>query len=353
MTTVGHHLTRRAASSPLTLEAAQTEARWTAACAASGQPVTAFHTWTWLRAAAAMTAHRFVPLVLTQAGHDLGVVPVLIRRRGLFATLDCVPFPYCGPLVPPSLLSPCLDLLHRQARRHRVIRTVVQFPPGCDLDERVPRDHGFTIDRDATYVLDTSVSQEVLWSGLTSECRRRVKVAERNGIELDPSPPPELLDVFHDTTFGERGLRSGYVGRLSAHLDALNGPDLRIRRVAAVRDQEVLGVLVTLASESLALGWMGGVFPAHRSSHAGFLLYWDAIRWTHSIGARSLDMVGVPNEGIARFKRQFGGALQPFVIAQHDSRVATWVEGAQHRLVRAPEPRWRPPEGWGLPSGRQ
>ncbi len=87
--------------------------RWTAACAAAGQPVTAFHTWGWLHAGAAMTGARFVPLVLTSGDTDLGVVPVLIRRHGPFATVDCVPFPYCGPLVPAEVLPACLDLLTR------------------------------------------------------------------------------------------------------------------------------------------------------------------------------------------------------------------------------------------------
>ena len=101
----------------------------------------------------------------------------------------------------------------------------------------------------------------------------------------------------------------------------------------------MLGVLVTLASETEALGWMGGVFPEHRSTHAGYRLYWDAIRWAAEIGVRRIDLVGVVNEGIGKFKKQFGGTLEPFTVAQLDSRAASAVYRMHDRMARSPRPR--------------
>ena len=297
-------------------------AHWSRACEASGQKITAFHTWTWLRAAAPLLAGTFVPYVVRRGSVDVGVLPILVRRRGLLATIDCVPFPYCGPLVPADALPDCLALLRREATRRLTVRTTIQFPPGATVDAELLRSHQFTPRGDVTYVIDTSVSEERLWAGLTSECRRRVRMTERSGLRIDLEPDPRLLDDFHRYTFADRGGRSGYVADLSRALARLAGPDLRLRCVSAVRDGEPLGVLVTLATDTAALGWMGGVFPQHRATHAGHLLYWDAIRWAATTGCRTLDMVGVPNEGIARFKRQFGGSLESYVVGERDAPAA-------------------------------
>jgi CelD/BcsL family acetyltransferase involved in cellulose biosynthesis len=320
----------------LGLEIADSEERWMAACAASGQPVTAFHTWGWLKASAAMAKSTLIAAVMTRDGADVGVLPLIVRRRGVFATLNCVPFPYCGPLVADQDLADCLELIVRQVRRLGVIRVTVQFPPGHGFDDEAAAGHGFTVTRSGTYVIDTSVDADTLWSRLTSECRRRVRLAKRNGIEITTEVPATALGDFEQQVFTDRGLRSGYAGGLSQHLRLLSGAGVRARTVGAVRDGELLGISVTLASHTEALGWMGGVFPEHRNSHAGYALYWDAIQWAHAIGTDHLDMVGVPNEGIAKFKKQFGGTLEPCVTAQYDTRTASFVYGARRRLSRRP-----------------
>lgn len=317
----------------LQLEVAEAESRWTAACASSGEHVTAFHTWSWLHAGAAMTAGDFVPLVVVRAGTDIGVVPMVVRRRGPFVTLDCVPFPYCGPLVPRTAQAGCFDLVKSYARRRRALRTVIQFPPGADLDERALSARGFVVGHDASYVLDTTAGTDALWSGLTGEARRRVRHTEKHGTTLCHESPGQALDTFQDLTFDQRGLHSGYVGRFSEHFHLVGGPDLRVHQATAVRDGEVLGVLITMASATEALGWMGGVFPQHRATHAGYLLYWDAIRWASEIGVERIDLVGVVNEGIGQFKKQFGGTLTPYVSAQLDSRLASLTYRVHGRLT--------------------
>lgn len=46
------------------------------------------------------------------------------------------------------------------------------------------------------------------------------------------------------------------------------------------------------------------------------LLYWDAIAWACGRGAHTLDLLGVPDEGIDRFKRQFGGMSHSVTVAE-------------------------------------
>lgn len=320
--------------SPLTLEVTRSEVRWSAACLASGQPATTFHTWAWLQTCAAMSKSTLIAGVLTRDGVDVGVLPLLVRRRGPFATVNCVPFPYWGPLMSQQDFGECLQLIVAQVRRLGAIRTILQFPPGHAVDEDAAAAHGFTVTREGTYVIDTAADQDTLRARLTSECRRRIRLAERNGIEVTTEVPAGALDEFERKVFTERGLKSGYVGGLSKQLRALTDAGLRGHLVAAVQDGIVLGVSVTLASDTQAVGWMGGVLPEHRNSHAGYALYWDAICWSQEIGARQLDMVGVPNEGIGKFKKQFGGTLEFCATLQYDTRTAAVVYGAHRRLTQ-------------------
>ena len=285
-----------------------------------------------------MTAGEFVPLVLVRgsadAGVDLGVVPMVVRRRGPFVTLNCVPFPYCGPLVPRAEQAACFDLVARYARRRHSLRTAIQFPPGTDVDTAALSTRGFEVGEDATYVLDTTVGTDVLWSRLSRDARRRVRLTEKRGVTLVHDVPAGPLDTFQDLTFTQRGQRSGYVGRFSEHLDLVGGPDLRVRYATAMLDGEVLGVLSTLASGTEALGWLGGVFPQHRSTHASFALYWDAISWASGLGVQRMDLVGVVNESIGQFKKQFGGTLTPYTVAQLDSKTASFVYSLHDRLTK-------------------
>lgn len=315
------------------LVACSSPTRWAEACTASGQPVTPLHSWTWLSVAAEMTGREFRPLVLTAAGHDLGVVPVLLKRQGPLSTIGNVPFPYCGPLVGADALPTCLDLLRSLRRRTGSIRTRYQFPPTYALDPDVLRCRGYEVSHDETYLVDTSGSVDRLSADLEKACRKRMRRAERAGIVVTETSDGAVVDQFHESVYGERGVQSGYLGPLAPYLDRLAGDELRVRSTVATQDGTPLGALVSLAHGTRALTWMGGVLPAARETDAGVLLYWDALTWANTTGVTELDLLGLPNDGIRQFKRQFGGTLQPYAVAEHHLPGADLVDRLRQRRV--------------------
>jgi len=286
--------------------------RWARAARASGQPVTAFHSFDFLQLAATMTGTTFVPLVVAVGGVDVGTATWLRRRRGLVTTVNRVPFPYVGPLVPAELLPATLRALRVRALRERATSQQYQLPPGATFDAgRAPA--GFELRMDSTYVVDTTRSEGELWAALESRARNKVRGAERRGVEITALEAPQaVLARVVDTVFERQGCPSGYNQHFPPEPAALRTGGLDVRWVVATLDGVELGSLVTLFYGDAAVGWVGGILPEHRSTNANVAMYWDAIQWSARVGARHLDLVGVPGAGIGTFKRQFGSTLEEY-----------------------------------------
>jgi len=296
---------------PVTLEVAGAE-RWAAAARASGQRRTPFHEHGWLAVAARLTGTRFTPLVVVADGADVGVVPWMERRRGPVSTVNALPFPYAGPLVPPSLTLPTLQALRRRARRTGVLRYEFGFSPTTDVGLAGLAGSGLDLRVDGTYLIDTSQDVEALAAGLSSSCRRSLRKDEKDGVHVIPAPDGRTTDAVLTAAYGSRGLDSGYADGFPVSPAEMAATGVDVRWTVAVKDGVQLGMLLTVASAEVAHVWLSGILPEHRSTRANVTLYWDAVRWAAERGVPTLDLVGIPDEGIGRFKAQFGGTVHEY-----------------------------------------
>ena len=286
--------------------------RWAAAARASGQRVTPFHDHAWLLLAARVTGTRLVPLVVVADGADVGVVPWLERRCGPVATVNALPFPYAGPLVPPALLLPTLAALRRRARRAGVLRYEFGFSPTTDVGPVDLAASGLDVRIDGTYLLDTSQSVEALTAALSSSCRRSLRKDERDGVVVRPATDGVTLDAVLTAALGARGLHDAYADGFPVSPAEWAATGVDVHWMVAVKDGVELGSLLTVASAEMAHVWVGGILPEHRTTRANVTLYWDAIRWASERGVPTIDLVGLPDEGIRRFKDQFGGTVHEY-----------------------------------------
>jgi hypothetical protein len=257
-----------------------------------------------------------VPYIVTRGGRDVGIAPLVLRRCGSVSLANWVPFPYLGPMVPTPLLGPSLRKLRGRTVRHRAIREQQAFPPNVSSPVEVLGNHGYAVQLDPTFIIDTRPSEEFLWGALDSRCRNKVRKAERNGVRIDQAPDSSTLGRVVREAFTMRGIDSGYGGAFppsGRELDALRLP---FRHALATLDGVPVGALLSIAHAGRAVMWQGGVLREHRNSYANVLLYWDAIRWARGIGCESIDLVGVPDEGIRRFKSQFGGPVHLYAVAR-------------------------------------
>jgi hypothetical protein len=323
-------------SSEVVLEPTDDALRWTAACRRSGEPITPFHAYRFLELAAGMTRMTFVPFIARHDGEDVGVVPWLAFRRGPFVVLNRMPFPYAGPLVPASLLPATLAALAQRARAARAVVQDYQFAPGAHVDPAVGAPLGFEISFDRTFLIDTTQSEDDLFGRMDNQTRRRVRKAAREGIEIVPAVQAEqALGKTVEAIFTHRGLaETGYPDRFPPTAAQLNRDGLEVYWNVATREGVELGTLLTLYFEGCAAIWVGGALPEYRNTGAAVAMCWDSIRWARERGAHTLDMVGLPDPGIERFKRQFGGEIHQYPVLR---KFAPGWRGLQSLAVRTKE----------------
>lgn len=182
----------------------------------------------------------------------------------------------------------------------------------------------------ATYVIDLRLTEDALLAQMSGDTRRKIRKAASAGVAIDvhDDPPADMVARFvaaFDVLARERSLQrvdGDTYARMYRNGDAL----LYVARHGA---QEIGYLHVYRAGPSAV--FMTGVSPAKGNDGANHLLHWEIMRdlkrrgvtWYDLGGVRSFDDDG---DGIARFKKGFGGA--PVPLGREWGYRPRWVDGA-------------------------
>jgi CelD/BcsL family acetyltransferase involved in cellulose biosynthesis len=274
---------------------------------------TPFHRYDFLQSVAPSLNCEFVPLQVLSAGRPVGIAPLMVKRIGPFCTINWVPFPYLGPLVPEALLDATLSALHVEARRRRAISHQQSFSGRTDHGQP----EGFTTSTDRTFVIPLSGrSDNDLLSAMQKKRREELRRAQRAGFEVGPARIQDFQDVdaWLGQVYAGQGLRNSYgAGACEQVFRALaDAPGCAFR--AARLNNRTVGVVVALATAQRAFGWLVAIDPRYRSYHPQALLTWHVLLWARDAGVTEFDLVGSPNEGIATYKRRFGAHERSYTV---------------------------------------
>jgi hypothetical protein len=165
-----------------------------------------------------------------------------------------------------------------------------------------------------TYVLDLGKPEEAIQEGIQQTHRRNIRKAHDAGVEVKYSL--DYLDVSYEL-FASTMKRSG--AKFKSHDEfkrKLLGLGEYLRIFVAVHNGEPQSCLVSPFSRHTAYFCYGGS-TLDQVRGATHLLHWEAIKYFRSIGVRFFDFQGVrinpvkgtKQDGIATFKRGFGGTL--------------------------------------------
>jgi hypothetical protein len=165
-----------------------------------------------------------------------------------------------------------------------------------------------------TYVVDLDKPEEALWSGLSSNHRRQVRVAQKNAVRIRHAP--EHLEMAHSIvrdTFKKSDLP---FMKLDAFRRMLLGLGENVKVFVAEAGGRVQGCTVVPFSRHTAYYLYGGSI-ADAAPGTMHLLHWESIRLFRSLGVARYDFVGVrinpekgsKQEGLLTFKQRFGGRL--------------------------------------------
>ncbi len=163
--------------------------------------------------------------------------------------------------------------------------------------------------------LQGRTEEEVLMN-LTQSCRRKVRIAQRSGVEVRPVGL-EYLDEFV-RIMQVTGQRDGFAVRPKAYfarmLEAL-GPHARLY-MGFYEGKPVCGALSTNYAGKVCYVY-GASDNVHRDVMPNYLMQWEMIRWAIETGCTVYDFQGVSGNltegshmyGLYKFKRGFNGQL--------------------------------------------
>jgi len=296
----------------VSLEPLLSQRDWDDACTAL-PGATAFHRYDFLQLVAPAVHCRFVPLQVLVKGQIAGIVPLLVKQLGPVCTINWVPFPYLGPLVPTTLLPATLSALRREGRRRRAIAHQQSF---SHLIGDSP-DAGFAAAAARTFVISLSGRSDAdLLSAMQKKRREEIRRAERAGYEVGPAESQDFqqVDDWIARVYAAQGIRDTYRRGTCERMFSAMGQGPGSLFHAARLDGQTVGMAATLGAGRTAFGWQVAIDPAHRAKHPQALLTWSALRAARDAGLAEFDLVGSPNEGIAAYKRRFGAVERNYTV---------------------------------------
>lgn len=160
-----------------------------------------------------------------------------------------------------------------------------------------------------TIILDLSLSEEALRARLEGKWRADLRIAERQGLQVDAGNGPDLQSRFlalFDRTMELKGFRPGIPPEFHFALDFVDY-DLDIL-IAVHEGVDVAGVVAGAAGLT-SVYLFGALNQAGRPLRAGYLLTWEALRRARKAGLRWYDLGGIGDENadVARFKTRMKG----------------------------------------------
>jgi CelD/BcsL family acetyltransferase involved in cellulose biosynthesis len=290
---------------------------------------TIFHSSAWLQIIAA--AHGVKPggVKAEQQGQCIGVWPFREMRKGPFRVIGS-PLPgwstaYMGPLIAEdadvhAVLHTLLD--HRACKRYAYFacRTLVHRH---DVD-LAP--FGFSLlNKFETYWIDLTQAEDVLWAALKSECRSRIRKAEKEGVEVRRENDGAFLEDFwrmSEETFAKSHIQPTHTREFCAQVWERLAPVDRVHVLSAFAGGRRAATLILPLDTHTMYYWGGASYQEFRDLPVNNLLHWQAIKDAKARGLRCYDFVSSEG-GPGRFKKTFGP--QAVDVARHWERSPSWL----------------------------
>lgn len=290
---------------------------------------TIFHSRSWLEIIQA--SHGVQPRYLKaeQDGRCIALWPFMEMRKGPFRVIGS-PLPgwstaYMGPLIAEDAdvnAAMAAMLNHKRLRRYAycACRTIVHRHE-VDLAS-----FGFDLlTKFETYWIDLAQPEETLWSNLKSECRSRVRKAEKANVEIRRETDDGFLDDFwrmSEETFAKSHIQPTHTREFCVQVWKKLAPFKRLHVLSAFIEGRRAATLMLPFDSHTMYYWGGASYQAFKDVPVNNLLHWQAIKDAKSFGLRRYDFVSSEG-GPGRFKKTFGPA--PVDMARHWERSPSWL----------------------------
>ena len=297
-----------------------------------------FHQPWWLDAVA---PGRWDAATVDRGGRTVAALPFVVRGPRKLRVLSQPPLtPFLGPWIAHEEGAKYDTGLRDQMELHALLEE--KLPAAVAFRQNFSTSMmnclpfvwaGYRVEVRYTYLLEDLSSEQALWDGLAGNIRREVRKAKRR-LEVREATD---VDRFHGVwrkTFERQGVAAPDRARLE-RIDAACGKrDARAILFACDEAERVHAVAYLVWDRRTTYYLMGGGDPHLRTSGAGSLLMWEAIRRARAV-SQVFDFEGSMLRPVERFFRAFGGRQTPYPHVTRATRV-----GAAALAVRAGAKRW-------------
>lgn len=295
-------------------------------------------TWEWGEFKRDTTGWEPLRLAFIRDGAPVALASVGIRRVGPFSVL----YAPKGPALDygdAELVDSVLGYLETTARQHRAVWLKVDpdvplatgipgepddtpQPVGQALAARLAR-AGWRFSPDQvqfrnTIKVDLTQSEDDLLARMSQSTRRKVRVAEREGVTVRAAAAGDLPTLY--ALYQETGARDGFLVRPQWYYEQAwrRFMDAGLAHaLIAEYDGRPIAHIILFHFGKTCWYFYGASSNDERQRMPNYLLQWEAMRWAKAQGCETYDLWGAPDVfdetdtmwGVYNFKRGFRGTV--------------------------------------------
>ena len=257
--------------------------------------------------------------IFEDGGEMIGGLSLYQERRFGLKILRSAPFtPICGPFIDVKALNPVAILETRRKALECIAHyieelspTIVMLPLDRQIIDTLPFFWGdYKVIPNYTYRIDLSLSIEEITKNMSSERRKNISKAGKDGLTVRPTTD---MGVTRDLVVGTFRRQKKFVDEAS--LDAIlfqYANSFNSFAFTTFRGEHPIATCFIVHDHHTAYYLLGGYRADEKHHGAGASAMFEAIKRSKDIGLKIFDFEGSVIPAIERYFRGFGGDITPY-----------------------------------------
>jgi hypothetical protein len=269
--------------------------------------------------------------VYYSSAEDMVIYPFLKRNLKEIIQLDGImgntfditsPYGYGGYLRNTGApnMEEVYAYFHNYCVENKIISEFVRFHPLIQNHTYFPHKEDIYYSRD-TVVMDLSKNNDEIWMGLKSSCRRAIRKARNNTIDIMIDDKFEYLDIFYDIyteTMQRLGAHEYYFFKKQWFHDLVTLLNENVYLMHAVYNREIISSGIFLFNQKYSNYYLGGSRKETQHLRPNNLLLYEAALQAKLRGCKYFQLGGgyELDDSLMQFKLTFSNLRPKYYIAK-------------------------------------